>query len=222
MSENYIDPQYYNTQREHLDFSEYGRNVQNMVRLIQEEPDRDKRNIMAIGVVNIMATLNPHLREVNDHKQKLWDHLFAIADYNLDVDSPYPKPEPNVLSKKPERLPYQDNLIRFRFYGRNLQNMVLHAAEMEEGETKTAFINLIASFMRNSCKNWNNENLNEGTISEHLRMLSGGKLELSAEDITILFHTKEYNRNNNNRRNNSNNNNRRNKGGRRNNQRRRN
>ncbi|MDX5321675.1 MAG: DUF4290 domain-containing protein, partial [Bacteroidota bacterium] len=109
-------------------------------------------------------------------------------------DSPFPMPEREAMSKKPERIPYQDNMIRFRFYGRNVQNMVLAATEMEEGETRTAFINLIASFMLNSCKNWNEENLSEEAISEHMRILSGGKLELSPSEITILYHTKDSGR----------------------------
>ncbi len=212
-----MNPTFYNTQREHLRISEYGRIVQDMVNLMKKEEDRTKRNLMAAGIVNVMANLNPHLKEMADYKQKLWDHLFAIANYDLDIDSPYPQPERNHLFRKPQRIPYQNNLIRFRFYGRNVQNMILKASEMEEGETKSAFINLIASFMRNSCKSWNNENLSEEAISEHMKMLSGGKLDLSAHEITILYHNKENGRqpsnfqsgfsNNNNRRNNSNNNN---------------
>lgn len=221
-----INPEFYNTQREELRISEYGRNVQEMVTFIKGIEDRTKRNLLAAGVVNVMANLNPHLKEMNDYKQKLWDHLFAIADYDLDVDSPYPTPERGAMYKKPDRIPYNDNMIRFRFYGRNVQNMVLAAAEMEEGETRTAFINLIASFMRNSCKNWNNENLSEEAISEHMKMLSGGKLDLTASDITILYHNKDFPRSqpnnqasafrpmsNNRNRNNNNNNRNNNRGG---------
>ncbi len=188
--------EFYNTQREKLRISEYGRNIQDMVNYIKTVDDKTNRNLLAAGVVNIMATLNPQLKEMSDYKQKLWDHLFAIADYDLDVDSPYPVPEKGFMQRKPQRIGYQDNLIRFRFYGRNVQNMVLSACEMEEGETRTAFINLIASFMRNSCKNWNNEDLSEEAISEHMRILSGGKLDLSGSDITILYHTRDSGRQN--------------------------
>lgn len=190
-----IESEFYNTQREKLRISEYGRNVQEMVSHIKSVEDKTKRSLLAAGVVNVMANLNPQLKDMADFKQKLWDHLFAIADYDLDVDSPYPVPEKEVMSKKPNPIPYQDNLIRFRFYGRNVQNMVIAASEMEEGETRTAFINLIASFMLNSCRNWNNENLSEEAISEHMRILSAGKLDLSSEDITILYHTKDTPRN---------------------------
>lgn len=186
-----IDPEFYNTQREVLRISEYGRNIQEMVAYMKAIEDKTKRTLLATGVVNVMANLNPHLKEMADYKQKLWDHLYAIADFDLDVDSPYPMPEKEVLHKKPSPIPYQDNMIRFRFYGRNVQNMVLAASEMEEGETRTAFINLIASFMLNSCRNWNNENLSEEIIAEHMRILSSGKLDLSPSDITILYHTKD-------------------------------
>ena len=184
----------YNTQRADLRYSEYGRNVQNMVAYLKTIEDREKRTRLAHAVVGVMANLNPGIKEVGDYKQKLWDHLFAIAGFDLDVESPFPPPEPAILAKKPDALPYPTNHIRFRFYGRNVQNMILHAVEMEEGDTRTAFINLIASFMRNSCKNWNNENLAEEAIVEHMKILSGGKLNLTPEEITILFHTREYTR----------------------------
>lgn len=186
-----IDPEFYNTQREKLSISEYGRNVQDMVTYLKTIEDKTKRSLVAAGIVNVMANLNPQLKEMADYKQKLWDHLFAIADYDLDIDSPYPMPERESMMRKPDRIPYQDNMIRFRFYGRNVQNMVLAASEMEEGETRTAFINLIASFMLNSCRNWNNESLSEEAISEHMQILSGGKLDLSPSEITILYHTKD-------------------------------
>lgn len=185
----------YNTQKNDLRYSEYGRNVQNMVAYLKTVEDRDKRNRLAVAIVNVMSNLNPGLKEVGDYKLKLWDHLHAIGNFELDIDGPYPKPEPAMLTRKPDRVPYPTNHIRFRFYGRNVQNMILHAAEMEEGPMKKDFINLIASFMRNSCKNWNNENLSEEAICEHMRMLSGGKLDMTAEDITILFTTKDFNRN---------------------------
>ncbi|MBI1221659.1 MAG: DUF4290 domain-containing protein [Bacteroidetes bacterium] len=216
-----IDPEYYNTQREKLRISEYGRNVQDMVAYIKSIDDKSKRSLIAAGVVNVMATLNPQLKDMSDYKQKLWDHLFAIADYDLDVDCPFPIPEREAMNRKPDSIPYQDNMIRFRFYGRNVQNMVIAASEMEEGETRTTFINLIASFMLNSCRNWNNENLSEDAISEHMRILSGGKLELSPSEITILYHTKDSPRtqggDRNFRNNNGRNNRTRNNGGGRNN-----
>jgi hypothetical protein len=193
-----FDSELYNTQRNPLRISEYGRNVQEMVAYVKAVPDKSKRSLLAAGIINTMSNLNPHLREIADYRQKLWDHLFAIADFDLDVESPFPVPESRAMYRKPARIPYPDNLIRFRFYGRNVQNMLLRAAEMEDGETKSAFINLIASFMRNSCKNWNNENLSEEAIAEHMHMLSGGKLRLSPEDITILYHTRDFHRNGNN------------------------
>lgn len=214
-----MHPQYYNTQRKRLQISEYGRIVQDMVDLMKNQEDRTKRNLMAAGIVNIMTNLNPQIRELADYKHKLWDHLFAMAGYDLDIDAPFPRPETDLLTKKPEAIPYQKSQVKYRFYGRSVEHMISKAAEMEDGETKSAYINVIASFMRNSCKSWNDENLSEEAICEHIKHLSKGKLELSANEITLMFQGKDnirntsgflkpegsYLRNNRNKKNNRNN-----------------
>ena len=90
----------YNTQREHLNISEYGRQIQEYVKHIQSLPDKEVRTKWANSVVNIMATLNPELRQQSNYKEKLWGHLYQIADFNLDVDCPYPIPTREEKSKK--------------------------------------------------------------------------------------------------------------------------
>ncbi len=175
----------YNTQAEPMAISEYGRSVQEMVEHICTIPDRIKRNELARTMIQIMINLNPAVKELEDYEHKLWDHLFIISDFELDVDGPFEKPSREAVEKKPEQIPYKDELIKFRFYGRNLQTMVEQAAEMEDPEIKEAFINYIASFMVNSSRNWNDENLDKATVIEHLRTLSKGTLNLTEDDLQI-------------------------------------
>ncbi len=125
------------------------------------------------------------MKDQIDGKQKLWDHLHIISNFSLDVDSPFPMPSPESIHAKPEKILYNDTMIRFRFYGRNMQLMAIRAAEMEDGDLKNDFINMIASFMFNSCRNWNNENLTKEALAEHLNILSKGKLVINPEDLAI-------------------------------------
>ena len=141
-----------------------------------------------------MINLNPGVKELENYEQKLWDHLYIISNFELDVDGPFEKPSRESVEQKPQRIPYKDELIKFRFYGRNLQTMVEQAIEIEDQEIKTAFINYIASFMVNSSRNWNDENLDKATVIQHLRTLSKGALNLTEDDLHIHI---EANRNRN-------------------------
>jgi hypothetical protein len=172
----------YNTARGIMQISEYGRNIQKMVDYAVQEPDREKRNNLAHALVQLMGILNPALRDVSEYKQKLWDHLFVISDFKLDVDSPYPIPTRESVYQKPEVMSYPQAHIRFRFYGKNIKMMIDRAGDMPEGPTRAGFINLIGSFMKQSCKNWNEEQLSDEEIMSHLEMLSGGKIKLSTEE----------------------------------------
>jgi hypothetical protein len=205
----------YNTERGILQIGEYGRNIQKMVEVAVAEPDRDKRNKLANALVNLMGILNPHLRDVADYKNKLWDHLFVISDFKLDVDSPFPIPTRESVSKKPEMMPYPQRRIRYRFYGKNIEEMIERASGMEDGPTKAGFINLIGSFMKQACKNWNEEQLSDEEILTHLEMLSGGRIRMNSdEDVQFnALQNQRNNNNNNNNRNFRNNNNNRNNGG---------
>ena len=111
----------YNTQRPKLIIPEYGRNVQNMVDHAVSVEDREERNKVAHSIIDVMGNLNPHLRDVPDFKHKLWDHLFIMSDFKLDVDSPYPKPTPESFQEKPRRVTYPENGIRYRHYGRTIE-----------------------------------------------------------------------------------------------------
>lgn len=180
----------YNTSLSSLKISEYGRIIQEMIEHVCSIEDKAKRTNMADAIVGIMESLNPSVKEQADYKQKLWDHLHIISGFRLDVDGPYPAPVPDEVAKKPEPIPYPTQPIKFRFYGRNLQNMVNKVASMkgdENKETQEEYINLLASFMTNSSRNWNNENLNNATIAEHLKILSQNRMDVNPENLEITI-----------------------------------
>jgi hypothetical protein len=147
----------YNTQRDHLRIAEYGRHIQEYVSQIQSFPEKEKRTQWVHNLVNIMATLNPEIKLQSNYKEILWGHIYQIGNYDLDVDCPYEIPKPEEKAKKPSQIGYPTTNIRFRFYGRNLQMMVDKVSEMKDPEIRQEMVNLIASFMFNSCKIWNNE-----------------------------------------------------------------
>lgn len=194
----------YNTQETPMVISEYGRSIQKMVEEIILINDRIERTMLAEGVIQVMISLNPQVKELDNYEQKLWDHLQIISDYRLDVDSPYPKPEREVVDQKPTRIPYKEELIKFRFYGRNLQQMVEQAAELDNAELKKALVNYIASFMVNSSRNWNDENLDKQTVITHMKTLSKGQLKVEEDDLEIYIENRSKRPRGNNTSNNSN------------------
>ncbi len=126
-------------------------------------------------IIGIMGNLNPHLREQGDFKHKLWDHLFIISDFKLDIDSPYEKPEPSKLTEKPNRIPYNQNRIKYKHYGHSLEMMLKKALEMEEGEEKEQLIAVLANHMKKSYLTWNREAVDDQQIFSDLKELSGGQ-----------------------------------------------
>jgi len=171
----------YNTSRSKMSISEYGRNIQKMIEHIMAVEDREKRNQLTRATINVMGQLNPHLRDVNDFKHKLWDHLFIMSDFQLDVDSPYPKPSPEILTKKPESLSYSSNNITFKHYGRQIERIIEKACAMDEGEEKNALTRLIANHLKKSYLTWNRDTVTDEEIASHLYALSGGRLEFKEE-----------------------------------------
>jgi hypothetical protein len=175
----------YNTQLPKLVISEYGRIIQDLVYLAKQEADKTKRTRLAHGIVQVMENLNPTVKEQADYKHKLWDHLFIIADYDFDIDAPFDPPTPDIISQKPDNIPYSDQPIKFRFYGRNLQNMVAEAKKVEDPVMKTELINQLASFMKNSSRNWNSENLTNEMIADHISSMSQGILQIEPDALEI-------------------------------------
>ena len=171
-----------------LTLKEYGRNIQSMVEYAKTVEDRDKRTRLAHEIVTIMSNLHPHLKEFPDYKQKLWDHLFVISDFELEVDSPYPIPAPEdlVTSRRDDRMEYYSGIPKFRQYGYNVELMIDIAVTMEEGPKKRDFINVIANTMKQFLRNIDRETTPENVIAEHIRELSKGAIQVEGKDLHII------------------------------------
>lgn len=169
----------YNSQRSHLIIPEYGRHLQKLIDQATAIVDKEKRNKAAKYIISVMGSLNPHLRDVPDFQHKLWDQLFIMSDFNLDVDSPYPIPSKDILTQKPDRLKYPQNFPKYRFYGNNIKYMIDVANSWEESELKNALVLVIANHMKKCYLSWNKDTVSDEVIFEHLLELSGGKLNLS-------------------------------------------
>lgn len=174
----------YNTTRSPMVIAEYGRNLQEMIRYTCNIEDREKRNKSAKFLISVMAQMHPQVRDSVDYKHKLWDHLHIIADFQLDVDAPFPKPEPQQLTQKPERLQYHEKEMTFRHYGKNIAVIIDKAIGYEDGPEKDALVKAIAIQLKKSYLNWNRESVTDELIEEHLRIMSDGKLKLH-EDIKL-------------------------------------
>ncbi len=175
----------YNTQRKRMALPEYGRNVQKMVDHIKTIEDRDERNRAAKTIISIMGNLNPHLRDIVDFKHKLWDHLALIANFDLDIDSPYPVPEPSKFVEKPKQVPYRQSEIKYLHYGRIIELMINAASEMEDGDEKEYLTTLIVNQMKKSYITWNRAQVADEVIIENMRLLSRGRLKMT-EGVRIL------------------------------------
>ncbi|PID93043.1 MAG: hypothetical protein CSA96_00870 [Bacteroidetes bacterium] len=171
----------YNTSRKKLVLPEYGRNIQKMVNHIKTIEDRDERNKAARTLIGIMGNLNPHLRDVNDFKHKLWDHLAIISNFELDIDSPYELPEPESLNSKPDKVPYRQHSIPRKHYGHAVMLMMEKAIELEPGEEKEDLVRMIAYHMKKSYLTWNREAVSDEEIFLDLKTLSEGRLEASPD-----------------------------------------
>lgn len=166
----------YNTNREKLIMPEYGRHIQKMIEQVKQIPDREKRNEQIKAVVAVMAILNPQIAEQPDYMHKLWDHVYVIAGFDLDVDSPYPAPTEEEFTAPPEIVPMPKEPLAAAHYGRNIQNMVKVIAAMPEDEARDKMIKSMAVYMRQQYLIWNKDTVSDETIFKDIEKLSGGKL----------------------------------------------
>ena len=172
---------YYNTEREKLRMPEYGRNILQMVEQLKEIPDRDKRSEQARVVVKAMETLNPQVHTQDDFEHKLWDHLFMIAGYDLDIDAPFPKPLPEERDVPPQIIPLQKKQIRANHYGRNIESIIDLIAAEPEGDVKRAMLRSLAIYMRQQYLIWNKDNVADETIFSDIEKLSDGRILVPAD-----------------------------------------
>jgi hypothetical protein len=173
----------YNTQQNDLILKEYGRNVQKLVDHIITIQDREKRTKYAQILVELMRQIHPNMRDGQDYSNKLWDDLYILSGFNLEVDSPYPMPEKTLLGKKPKRVGYNTHELHYKHYGRNVELMIEKAIAIEDPEDRYAAIIHIGRLMKNFYATWNKENVDDSLIIEHLRELSDNKLDISLEKV---------------------------------------
>ncbi len=199
----------YNTDREELKIPEYGRNVQKMVDYALTIDDRVKRTAYANLIVTAMYNVNPDAKTIVDFKHKLWDHLYIISDYKLDVDSPYPMPSRQEAMQPPQPLEYKNSDIKYGPYGKVLENMIEKVIEMEEGQEKKVLIGLIAQQLKKSYLQWNRDSVEDELILKHFEELSKGQLKLhddfklnTTKNILNANNRRKHNRQKNNQKNN--------------------
>tara|TARA_B110000046_G_C13004782_1_gene403866 strand:- start:1557 stop:2228 length:672 start_codon:yes stop_codon:yes gene_type:complete len=179
-----IDSLEYNTARSKMLIPEYGRNVQKMVDHAVSLEDREKRNKVAQAIIKVMGELKPELRDVEEYKPKLWTHLFIMSDFELDVDSPYPMPNREVLAEKPNKVAYPQTRIKIGHYGKNVEILIAKAVEMEDEEERQALVKTIACMMKQFYLTFNSTSIEDDMIIDHLAKLSEGKIQLT--DVSFL------------------------------------
>ena len=169
----------YNTTRNHLTMKEYGRHIQKMVEYLLTLEDKEERQKNAYAVIELMGFLNPHLKNVEDFRHKLWDHLFLISDFKLDVESPYPIPTRETLKAKPERLRYPKRYPKFNHLGKNIEIVIDKALKEENPEKKQGFANAVAYYMKLTYSNWHKELVHDENIQAELQSITNGELEFN-------------------------------------------
>ena len=190
-----IDELEYNTEREHLIIPEYGRHMQKMINYAKTRETKEERDKLAKAIISVMGNMQPHLRDVPDFQHKLWDQLFIMSNFELDVDSPFPRPSKELLEERPEPLKYPQNFPKYRFYGNNIKTMIDVANTWEDGELKEALLYTIANHMKKCFLNWNKDTVEDAVIYNHLFELSNGKIDLrnseeELSDSSSLMRTK--------------------------------
>ncbi len=201
----------YNTSRTQLLMPEYGRNVQKMIEFLSTVEDREKRLKNAEVIIELMGTLNPHLKTIEDYKHKLWDHLYQMTGFTLEVDSPYPRPTAEAVFKKPEVLPYPQKPIAHRHLGRNVASLLEKALAETDPEKRQGLTQSIGYYMKLAYGNWHKEPVHDDMIKNEMKEITGGQLQYETGGYRVQFDTNRPNnfkqRNNNNQNNNPNANN---------------
>jgi hypothetical protein len=206
----------YNTTRNHLVMREYGRHIQKMIEYLMSLEDKEKRQRNAYAVIELMGFLNPHLKNVEDFRHKLWDHLFLISDFKLEVASPYPIPTRETLRARPQPLKYPKRYPKFSHLGKNLEIVINKALAEENPDKRNGFANAVAYYMKLAYNNWHKETVHDDAIQQELSSLTAGQLEFTNTPFVKSFRPNEGRerdrdnrgntfgdyRNNNNKRNN--------------------
>lgn len=195
----------YNSRREDLIIPEYGRHVQRMVQHIITVEDKEKRQLLAEGMVQMMLQMSTNEKKTQEYSDKMWTHMLKIADYKLDVDVPegVEKTRPAPVEKQQIKVEYPKPIRKYRHYGQYIQDLINKALEMEDGPKKQEFVRIIGSYMKTAYKQWNRDHyINDESVLEDIKIITKG--ELSISDDASFDYLKNTGKNNNKRRKSSN------------------
>ncbi len=173
----------YNSQRPHIILKEYGRNVQKLIEYIRNQPDKEKRTDLSYTLIELIKQLTPSIKEQGEDPQRLWDDLYIIADFNLDVNSPFPVPEREILFKKPMKMAYPQSDVRFKHYGKNIEKLVKEALKKEDPQERQDAIIYLGKLMKTFYGNWNKETLDDSVILKDIQAMSGGALNMTIDKV---------------------------------------
>lgn len=173
----------YNTQREQIKLKEYGRNVQKLVNYIRTIPDKDKRTEMSTTLIELIKQLAPSVKEAFENPQRIWDDLYIIADFNFDINSPYPVPNPETVFKKPQTMDYPQSRVRYRHYGKNIEKLIVEAMAKEDAKEREDAVIYLGKLMKTFHGNWNKETIDDSVIIKDIEKMSDGKLTLSLDKV---------------------------------------
>jgi hypothetical protein len=173
----------YNSQRPHIILKEYGRNVQKLVEYIRTIADKDKRTDLSYTLIELIKQLTPSIKEQGEDPQRMWDDLYIIADFNLDVNSPFPIPEREILFKKPMKMAYPQSDVRFKHYGKNIEKLVKEALKKEDPQEREDAIIYLGKLMKTFYGNWNKETLDDSVILKDIQAMSGGALNMTIDKV---------------------------------------
>ena len=173
----------YNSQRPNIILKEYGRNVQKLVEYLRTIQDIEKRTEMASTLIELIKQLTPSIKDQPDNPQRLWDDLYIMADFTLDVNSPYPIPHPDVIFKKPMKMQYPRNDVRFKHYGKNIEKLVKEALKKDDPQEREEAIIYLGKLMKTFYGNWNKKTLDDSVILRDIQAMSGGALNMTIEKV---------------------------------------
>jgi hypothetical protein len=185
----------YQSLKEAIILKEHGRNIQNLTRYLLSIEDRTERTEAAAAVVELLKQFNPNYDHSKEEtEQRLYDHLHLMADFQLDIDAPYPEPSRDILQQKPKQVPYSSVKARFRHYGRNIENLVQHVKNLEDAQDRIAGFSYIGKLMKAKSAVWNHSHIDDALIFQDLRSLAGQELDIDLERVRSerLFDIAEY------------------------------
>ncbi len=180
----------YNTARPHMSMREHGRHIQKMVDYLLTIEDKEKRQQQAEVLIELMGFLNPHLKNVEDFRHKLWDHLFFMSGFKLEVESPYPIPEKETYKEKPEPLPYPERHPKYAHLGKNIELVINKALQETNEEKKDGFANAVAYYMKLAYSTWHNELVQDASIQSEMDSITGGQLQF--ENTPFIKHKDNF------------------------------